>query len=90
MRIPAQGERRERELRKLVRRAGKPVALFVDEAHDLHSRTLSGLKRLMEVIGRGGGNLSVVLAPEAAQRPAPPDDGGDRSPHGRPDVRRAR
>ena len=61
VRIPAQGERRERELRKLVQRAGKPVALFVDEAHDLHSRTLSGLKRLMEVIGRGGGNLSVVL-----------------------------
>ncbi len=61
VKIPAQGERRERELRKLVQRAGKPVALFVDEAHDLHSRTLSGLKRLMEVIGRGGGNLSVVL-----------------------------
>ena len=61
VKIPAQGERRERELRKLVQRAGKPVALFVDEAHDLHSRTLSGLKRLMEVISRGGGNLSVVL-----------------------------
>ena len=61
VKIPAQGERRERELRKLVQRAGKPVALFVDEAHDLHSRTLNGLKRLMEVIGRGGGNLSVVL-----------------------------
>ena len=61
VRIPAQGERRERELRKLVERAGKPVALFIDEAHDLHSRTLSGLKRLMEVIGRGTGNLSVVL-----------------------------
>jgi len=61
VRIPTQGERRERELRKLVQRAGKPVALFVDEAHDLHGRTLSGLKRLMEVIGRGGGNLSVVL-----------------------------
>ena len=39
----------------------KIPALFVDEAHDLHSRTLSGLKRLMEVISRGGGNLSVVL-----------------------------
>ena len=61
VRIPAQGERRERELRKLVERAGKPVALFIDEAHDLHSRTLSGLKRLMEVISRGAGNLSVVL-----------------------------
>ncbi len=61
VRIPAQGERRERELRKLVECAGKPVALFIDEAHDLHSRTLSGLKRLMEVISRGASNLSVVL-----------------------------
>ena len=61
VKIPTQGEKRERELRKLVARSGKPVALFIDEAHDLHSRTLNGLKRLMEVIGRGGGNLSVVL-----------------------------
>lgn len=61
MKIPSQGERRERELRKLVLRSGKPVALFIDEAHDLHGRTLNGLKRLMEVIARGGGCLSVVL-----------------------------
>ncbi len=61
-RIPAQGERRERELQKLVSRAGKPVALFVDEAHDLHRKTLNGIKRLMEVIAQGGGVLSVVLA----------------------------
>ena len=60
-RIPAQGERRERELQKLVSLAGKPVALFVDEAHDLHPKTLNGLKRLMEVIAQGGGVLSVVL-----------------------------
>lgn len=59
--IPTQGEKRERELRKLVARSGKPVALFVDEAHDLYGKTLIGLKRLMEVIARGGGNLSVVL-----------------------------
>lgn len=31
--IPTQGEKRERELQKLVARSGKPVALFVDEAH---------------------------------------------------------
>lgn len=60
--IPTQGEKRERELQKLVVRAGKPVALFVDEAHDLHGKTLNGLKRLMEVITQGGGVLSVVLA----------------------------
>ena len=61
VKIPTQGEKRERELRKLVVRSGKPVALFIDEAHDLHGRTLNGLKRLMEVVGRGGGSLSVVL-----------------------------
>ena len=61
VKIPTQGEKRERELRKLVLRGGKPVALFIDEAHDLHSRTLNGLKRLMEVIARGGGSLSGVL-----------------------------
>lgn len=59
--IPTQGEKRERELQKLVARGGKPVALFVDEAHDLHGKTLNGLKRLMEVVARGGGKLSVVL-----------------------------
>nr|WP_245688352.1 AAA family ATPase [Vibrio sonorensis] len=39
-----------------------PVALFVDEAHDLHHKTLTGLKRLMEVIRDSGGRLSIVLA----------------------------
>ena len=37
-------------------------ALFVDEAHDLHGKTLIGLKRLIEVVRSGGGTLSVVLA----------------------------
>jgi len=60
-RIPTQGEKRERELQKLVARAGKPIALFVDDAHELHGNTLNGLKRLMEVIARGGGTLSIVL-----------------------------
>ncbi len=59
--IPTQGERRERALQALVRQGRKPVALFVDEAHDLHHRTLVGLKRLMEVITDGGGSLTIVL-----------------------------
>ena len=58
--IPSQGEKRERELQQLVRRGRKPVALFVDEAHDLHGKTLVGLKRLMEVVADGGGMLSFV------------------------------
>jgi len=62
VRIPAQGEKRERELRELVKKSKRPVALFVDEAHDLNAHALTGIKRLMEVIEDGGGRLSVVLA----------------------------
>jgi type II secretory pathway predicted ATPase ExeA len=62
VKIPNFGEKRERELRELIRKSKKPVALFVDEAHDLHSSTLTGLKRLMEVVEDGGGLLSIVLA----------------------------
>lgn len=60
--IPKQGERRERELQELVKKGKRPVALFVDEAHDLNGHTLIGLKRLMEVVEDGGGRLSVILA----------------------------
>ncbi|MBE7213305.1 MAG: AAA family ATPase, partial [Gluconacetobacter diazotrophicus] len=59
--ISSQSERRERDLQELFRRARKPVALFVDDAHDLHPRTLVALKRLTEVVTEGGGQLSVVL-----------------------------
>lgn len=62
VRIPAQGEKRERELQALVKKGKRPVALFIDEAHDLHPTTLIGLKRLLEVVESGGGRLSVVLA----------------------------
>ena len=60
--IPTQPERRERALRDLVKKRHKPVALLVDDAHDLHGKTLLGLKRLIEVIRDGKGTLSVVLA----------------------------
>jgi type II secretory pathway predicted ATPase ExeA len=59
--IPSQGERRERELRNLIRKGRKPAALFVDEAHDLHPKTLRGLKRLSEVVKDAGARLAVVL-----------------------------
>ena len=61
-RIPVQSEHRERALRELVRKSKRPVVLFVDEAHDLHHKTLAGLKRLREVVVDGGGMLSIVLA----------------------------
>jgi len=59
--IPTQPEKRERKLRELIRKRQKPVALFIDEAHSLHPKTLIGLKRLMEMVQDGGGNLSVFL-----------------------------
>ena len=34
IRIPTQGEKRERELRELVKKSKRPVVPFVDEAHD--------------------------------------------------------
>tara|TARA_B110000977_G_C11080918_1_gene492905 strand:- start:830 stop:1804 length:975 start_codon:yes stop_codon:yes gene_type:complete len=61
LKVPTQPERRERVLQELIGESKKPIALFIDEAHDLHGQTLNGLKRLMEVISAGGGLLSVVL-----------------------------
>ena len=60
--IPKQGERRDRELQELVEKEERPVALLIDEAHDLNGHTLIGLKRLMEVGEDVGGRLSVILA----------------------------
>ncbi len=60
--IPKKIERRDRQLRELIQKSKRPIALFVDEAHDLHSNTLIGLKRLMELAEDGNGCLSVVLA----------------------------
>ena len=62
VKIPSFGEKRERELRELIRSRKKPVVLFVDEAHDLHSQTLTGLKRLIELVEDDGGLLSILLA----------------------------
>jgi len=60
--IPTQPEKRERVLRDLIRKRQRPIALFIDDAHDLHAKTLVGLKRLIEVVRDGNGTLSVVLA----------------------------
>ena len=52
-RMPTQTERRERALLELIRKRHKPIALFIDEAHDLHAKTLIGLKPLIEVVRNG-------------------------------------
>lgn len=62
VKIPSQGEKRERDLRELIKKGKKSVVLIVDEAHDLHASTLTGLKRLIEMVEDGNGTLSVLLA----------------------------
>jgi hypothetical protein len=59
--ISNQSERRERDLQELFRRAKKPVALFIDDAHNLPPKTLIALKQLIELVAEGGGQLSIVL-----------------------------
>lgn len=68
--MPKQGERRERQLQELVKKGKRPIALFVDEAHDLNGHTLTGLKRLMALVEDGGGRLSVVFAGHPKRKPA--------------------
>lgn len=44
-----------------MNKSKRPVVLFIDEAHDLNGHTLTGVKRLMELVEGGAGRLSVVL-----------------------------
>ena len=60
--VPSNSEKRERLLLELIKKARSPVALFVDDAHGLHSTTLVRLKRLVELVRSNGERLSVVLA----------------------------
>ena len=60
--LPSMSERRERYLLELIKKARAPVALFVDDAHGLHSQTLVRLKRLVELVRNNGDRLSVILA----------------------------
>lgn len=64
VRIPTQIEKRDRELYELVKKSKRPVALLVDETHDLNGHTLTGLKRLLELAEDDSGRrrLSIVLA----------------------------
>ena len=44
-----------------MRKGKRPVVLVVDDAHDLHQKTLTGLKRLVELVADAGVLLSVLL-----------------------------
>lgn len=58
---PSKIEYRSRYLRDLIIRHNKTVVLFVDEAQDLHHKTLLGLKNLREVVEESGVRFSIVL-----------------------------
>jgi len=60
--MPSKSEDRPRALRALIRKKKKPVVLFIDDAHQLQTKTLFDLKRLMEVVRGDKGTLSLVLA----------------------------
>jgi hypothetical protein len=46
----------------VMRRYEKPIVLFVDDGHDLHSQTLLSLRQLIEKMCRHWARLSIVLA----------------------------
>jgi type II secretory pathway predicted ATPase ExeA len=62
VKIPSSVEQRERQLCQLISQQQKPVALLVDDAHDLPLQTLGGLLPLMKKVADSGGILSIVLA----------------------------
>ena len=80
--IPTQPERRERALRDLIKKRQRPIALFIDDAHDLHSKTLIGLKRLIEVVRDSGRHSfgSAGRPSEAEKRSTPAIHGRNRFP----------
>ena len=59
--IPTQLEKKERELLKQIKKKNKPIVLFVEEAHEIHHKSLSGLKKLIEMIRDDNNQISVVL-----------------------------
>ena len=60
--ITGKPEKSERALMKVMGRYHKPIALFIDDAHDVHGQTLRALKQMIEKTGRRGSRLTLVLA----------------------------
>lgn len=59
--IPTQTEKRERKLQELICKINKPIVQFIDEAHDLHWRTLIGLKHMVETVEDAKGILTIIV-----------------------------
>ncbi len=62
LKLPKQPEDREHHIIELIAKRKKPAVLFVDDSHELHGNTLTGLKRLIEAVRDEGETLSIVLA----------------------------
>jgi type II secretory pathway predicted ATPase ExeA len=62
VKIPTQPETCERQLLDLISKRRKPIALFIAGAHALPGKTLTELKRLMELVHQRGDRLAVILA----------------------------
>src|SRR5919198_3147828 len=60
--ITGKPEKSERALMKVMGRYHKPIALFIDDAHDVQAQTLRALKQMIEKTGRRGSRLTLVLA----------------------------
>ena len=72
------GEARSGQTRRVLGAASLrgPVVLWIDDAHLLHSSTLKGLKRLLEVRWKGRGPLlGIVLSGQADRTAAVPEVG---------------
>jgi type II secretory pathway predicted ATPase ExeA len=59
--LSTQAENRERKIQALIKDLGKPVALFIDEAHYLQQSTLISLKHLVEIVRDAKGTLSIIV-----------------------------
>jgi type II secretory pathway predicted ATPase ExeA len=53
-------EQRARALLKVLQRCQTPIALCIDDGHDLHSQTLQSLEQFIETTSHRGSRLTVV------------------------------
>lgn len=61
IKVPSVSEKRERELILLIKKYKKPVVLVIDEAHDIHGKTLIALKRIVELVAQSGYHLAILM-----------------------------
>jgi type II secretory pathway predicted ATPase ExeA len=68
-RIPRPPDRRLLQLLVLIRQRPEPVALCIDEAHDIPETTFRDLRRLRQLLTEAGARFAVVLAGQLSLKP---------------------